>query len=716
MTLHFIPGDACPGGGGEPPVDVENLILCDKDVNGDIVGTALAVYEYDETGVPTGPPTFVVPGTNTPYVVQGTLSPCEQCQPAEPRTFYFTTSNTAPTDFPGRSYSGNLLIAPGRSVTALNIGGTNFPVGINWRILDLDGTDFASALQAAIQQRIPGSTVTVTPPALDVCDPGLRPFAITIDCIDQDKAPTNVDIVRDAGQDLILNPAFLRPDGTPQFNPGQFGYTTRQDNGGQVACTNVAGRGWQTNDPAGTFEQWGAGFLGTTPTPRGTAIQEINSQGENTIWQVITPPVDSNYTLRAFVGGRGVAEQWNIRLSTGDTGATGIGDLVNITQTAPPVGNTANPQPWTRIEQLDIPLLGGVQYTISAKGPSGRGSVGGLFTDLQLFSEEPAAINSLTSDDTCINTRDVTTNTVVCEQWTPQRDGNCEIVAWEKLDTKEIMTHAAFFAQVPAPVGCYIAPEGEDPEVTFGNLIHTYSVCSEGRGFQRTLITDNSGAAISESWTDSNGVAVGAPLNYTIGACPDTSRQITESIVCADGVQAIRRTVFQGGSEVSATYITADGVEVTPTNWAPGPCVTDSVDVELLQLCDDGANLAQFQRRIIFNADGSVQSTTDLTFAGAPYVLVGDAVQCAGSDQDVVTQESTIQRQDLNANGTIAAGTWSVSITGIEGTASVNGVPLLVGETVSIQGFYDEAQKIFFRNPEINYDATGALIRVMIVG
>lgn len=79
--------EICPpggGGGGTPPVDVEQNILCDFDADGNVVGSALAVYEYDENGDPTGPPTFVIPGTNDPYTVQGTLRPCDT--PGNPGT------------------------------------------------------------------------------------------------------------------------------------------------------------------------------------------------------------------------------------------------------------------------------------------------------------------------------------------------------------------------------------------------------------------------------------------------------------------------------------------------------------------------------------------------------------------------------------------------------------------------------------------------------
>ena len=75
MAFEPTPCAGC-GGGGAAGTGVENNILCDTLADGTIAGTALAVYEYDSDGNPTGPPTFVIPGTNTPYVPQGTLMVC----------------------------------------------------------------------------------------------------------------------------------------------------------------------------------------------------------------------------------------------------------------------------------------------------------------------------------------------------------------------------------------------------------------------------------------------------------------------------------------------------------------------------------------------------------------------------------------------------------------------------------------------------------------
>lgn len=80
--MALTPAPCNCGGGDTAGADVENLFVCDVLVDGTIAGTALAVYEYDEAGVPTGPPTFVDPVTGAPYVAEGTLQPCPSNVPA----------------------------------------------------------------------------------------------------------------------------------------------------------------------------------------------------------------------------------------------------------------------------------------------------------------------------------------------------------------------------------------------------------------------------------------------------------------------------------------------------------------------------------------------------------------------------------------------------------------------------------------------------------
>lgn len=82
--MSFIPIPCPPASGTGGGFDVEEVFyLCDV-LNGEIVGTAVATFTYDEaTGMPVGPPVYVDPITGDPYVPQGTLQPCPSGSTAE---------------------------------------------------------------------------------------------------------------------------------------------------------------------------------------------------------------------------------------------------------------------------------------------------------------------------------------------------------------------------------------------------------------------------------------------------------------------------------------------------------------------------------------------------------------------------------------------------------------------------------------------------------
>lgn len=79
-----VPGGcvACGSGSG----GLGSLLVCDM-VDGEVVGSALAVYTYDpDTGAPVGPPTYVDPATGDPYTPVGILQPCPTDPIPEPDT------------------------------------------------------------------------------------------------------------------------------------------------------------------------------------------------------------------------------------------------------------------------------------------------------------------------------------------------------------------------------------------------------------------------------------------------------------------------------------------------------------------------------------------------------------------------------------------------------------------------------------------------------
>lgn len=215
MAFEPTPCTSC-GGSGNGGADAENNILCDTLADGTIVGTALAVYTYDENGSPVGAPTFVDPVTGLPYVAQGILMVC----PGEtgcnaPQQFCF--SSTATTDQPGRQFDVVLPLAQGFAVQSMLIDLVEYPLNVVWDVADGDASDFTANLQAAISTKFPGQTVTVAPliPILGTCG-APESFTIHIECRLVSESPSLVQFKYNGGQDLVQNPAYNE---TPPLNP-----------------------------------------------------------------------------------------------------------------------------------------------------------------------------------------------------------------------------------------------------------------------------------------------------------------------------------------------------------------------------------------------------------------------------------------------------------------------------------------------------------------
>lgn len=542
MPIVPIPGGcvACGngGGGGTPPSDVESLILCDV-VDGEVVGTALAVYEYDADGNPVGPPTFVIPGTNDPYVAQGTLQACPgEVGCGAPQQFCFTSSET--TDAPGRMYDLTFSLGQGFAVTGIGRDLTFAPTNVLWSVNDADGSEFIEDLTAAVQSQFPGATVNIAPGTDNRCVDGTQEFSIHIECLRLDQDPPSLVQLRyNGGRDLVLNPAFNEtPPLDPPVNQGNYGFRllSRQDDpgpfpGNQPAndanCTNIANRGWETNDIGRTFEIWGQDVQNgqaTTPTPRGTPVQEITSDGpppggRSTIWQTFTVPAAGNFNIRLVHGARDVGEEHIISLSTGDTDDNQVGDIILNVTNPPSVTNSGGPNPWTTFNQVVALAPGTYTLALSSTNPVG-GARGGLFTDMRVFVDGPEVTDSFVNDDeTC--TVEVTGSTTTCEFWAP-RCSNGTITHWYNVADGEELTNAAFWAQVPAPQCCTSDGSGDAGDAVLGNLIHTYLVCGQTdtgpRSLSRVVISDQNGAPISEQFVDTNGALV-TPSSWQPGAC-----------------------------------------------------------------------------------------------------------------------------------------------------------------------------------------------------
>lgn len=487
----------------------------------------------------------------------GNAVPCP-----EPVAFHRTTTSTAPVDHPGRTYDLTLPINPGFAVQSLQVDAVTHAANIVWDVADPDGEQFRQDLTAFIDTRIPSdAVVTITNPnaGLTICGTAAA-MQIHIECLRLDQSPPNlIELVYNAGRDMVINPAYNE---TPPLNPpvsqGNYGFhlLAREDDPGpfpgnppaeRANCTNVANRGWETNDIGRTFEIWGQDIVNgsnVTPTPRGTPVQEMTSDGpppggRSTIWQTFQAPATGNFIIRVVHGARDAGEDHRITLDNGDTNDAQNGDLIdNVTTNVGVVTNSSGgPGPWTTFNQT-IPLTSGSTYTLalSTNNPVG-GARGGLFTDMRAYLDIPdQRATAATDDETCVVTANETSNLCTDELWVPVCTAGT-ITSWQNAQTGVTLTNAAFWGQAPAPVpgACPGTSSGGDGGSVAANLAYTYPVCATVGGvrtnLQRVVITDASGGVLADTFIGPDGGPVATPSTYSIGSCTDTAF-VNDVVLC----------------------------------------------------------------------------------------------------------------------------------------------------------------------------------------
>jgi hypothetical protein len=642
-TPPFNP-QPCAAGGGGTSADVESVILCDLDAEGNLLGTALAVYEYDADGNPVGAPTFVNPATGAPYVPVGTLQVCPDAACLPPMQFCQTTTTTGPVQHPGRLYFLTLPINQGFSVDTMNVDAIAHAAGITWSIFDVDGSQFAADLKTFMESRLPpGTVVTVANPnagAPAICGPAL-PMTIDIRCIRLDQDPPNlIELVYNGGEDLVLNAAYAEIPPFDIHQPCGVHLPQRQDQGGTLACTSVANRGWETNDSAQTFEIWCDDVRtaqNTTATPRGTPVQEITSFGSGnpnraTIWQTFQVTTPGTFNIRVVHGARDPGEEHRITLSTGDTDDNPVGDLITNVTNPPSVTSSGGPNPWTTFSQSQPLAAGTYTLAVSTTNPVAP-QRGGLFTDMRVFVDRPGQRAVATTDDnTCVVTATETSTTTVCSFWQPQCVGGV-VAGWQKTDTGETLTNAEFWAQVPTPECC--TPEvqaGEDGVSTLSNMLTSDIVCTTIGGISqnaiRVVVSDPSGGVLQEQFLSTNGAPV-APDSWTAGSCA-SDRTITDIVLCDQGNsgQAFLRKFVQSLNDTGQGQINSfrDFILDGTATYAPVGPVTD---------CFGPALTLSAQARVVTNASpwtpgGDVTGTlTSVTATGT--LGLWDMVDASGT-------------------------------------------------------------------------------------
>ncbi|AMD42758.1 hypothetical protein SEA_XKCD426_17 [Streptomyces phage Xkcd426] len=480
----------------------------------------------------------------------------------QPMQFCQTSTTTGPVEHPGRVYDLTLPINPGFTVDQLIQDEVTQNAGITWSIFDPDGSAFANELRDFIQSRMAGTTVTVTNPNAgtpQVCGNAL-PMQVHIECLRIDQDPPNlVELVFNAGADLIQNPAYNEnPPLNPPVAQGNYGFhlLSRQDDPGpfpgnqpsnDALCTSVANRGWETNDVGRTFEIWGqdvASAQNTTPTPRGTPVQEMTSDGPppggiSTVWQTFNVLAPGTFNIRVVHGARDPGETHRITLSTGDTDDNQVGDVINDVTTPPSVTSSGGPNPWTTFNQ-SIPLNAGT-YTLalSSTDPS-PDARGGLFTDMRVFLDRPnTRATAVNDDETCTVTAEETTTSSVCTFWTPGCEGG-QIATWTNTETGATLTNTEFWAQTPKPSCCDGAAAAPGGNGVQSNLVVSDIVCAVIGGIQqnvvREVLFDASGGELEVAFIGANGARLN-PDSWTPGDCV-SQRDMHDVILCdqqADG-------------------------------------------------------------------------------------------------------------------------------------------------------------------------------------
>lgn len=506
----------------------------------------------------------MVDNTCTPNCTTGTTTPWPFVMPRvggddtalhclPPMQFCFTTSETGPVQYPGRTYDLTLPINPGFAVQSMQVDQTTNPANIVWDVSDPDGERFRQSLTTFMEGRLPAAAiVTITNPnAGNVVCGTATAMTIHIECLRLDQNPPNlIELVYNAGEDLVINPAYNEsPPLNPPVSQGNYGFhlLAREDDpgpfpgnppAGRAVCTSVANRGWETNDVGRTFEIWGRDQVqgqGVTPTPRGTPVQEMTSDGapagkRSTIWQTFVAPSSGTFKIRVVHGARDAGETHIITLDNGDTADSQFGDIIeDVTNNVGVVTNSSGAAgPWTTFDR-EIPLVGGSTYTLalSTNNPAG-GARGGLFTDMRAYLDVPdQRATAATDDATCQVEVTETHDTTTCEFWQPTcTDG--AIASWTDVQSGVTMTNAEFWAQTPPPSCCNTSSStsggGGGSANTPGNLVINYDVCGIVGGvattLERVVLLDQTGGVIGAAFVGPGGAPVTPAPGWTIGACP----------------------------------------------------------------------------------------------------------------------------------------------------------------------------------------------------
>ena len=121
----------------------------------------------------------------------------------------------------------------------------------------------------------------------------------------------------------------------------------------------------------------------------------------------------------------------------------------------------------------------------------------------------------------------------------------------------------------------------------------------------------------------SDGIVVPTPLTYTIGECVSVSAVVhvaeTTTLVCADGSPATRKEILFSDNTTTVVFLGTDDTIIVPTTWFPGECLENLTDsVVISEVCADGS--PAFRKEV--TTENGVITVTFLGVNGATIVPI----------------------------------------------------------------------------------------------
>lgn len=600
MSFIPIPCPPASGGGSTPGIDVEQNILCDVGPNGEVLGTALAVYEYDDvTGAPTGPPTFVDPATGNPYVIQGVLKPCDASIPGVANIFATCADTPREAIVTGPNLVENGDFAQSEGIGNTSTAGPGFSTGYNPSVTGnlfdpMDGAEHFAYFDTNAGQ-VTGNDVNAVPiPALST-----KSFAVNV-------GPNNatpilswqVELVNGKTYEIGADVAIIYPpyaiemqiDGVKILDMTAPSVQSQwQHRGDQFLWTGATGLHVLT-------------LNSSDPSPQGNdhAFDNFSIREVTPAQPGVTTEVEYSNTVRAVVD--------QIVQTTGCNDDRRDSLLASLVDSIGGSGGSAGNQ--IIVDQICVAGETFARVTIY------NGGSGAIVNTSYFGSDgvvEPAPV-SYTQGPCSVDVE----QQVLC-------DANGPFLRTYHYDngvvTSAVDTDFQLGPYVPVP------PIGLCPVEV--------SVQPSEFEFEEQVLCDDNGPFFRRTTFDTETQTYGPPQDFTLAGAPyvtvgtitvcggDSDQiDVEEHILCDDLGAFIRRTTFINGVAQAPTDHNLAGGAYVPSG---GVISCGLLDLEQEILCDDNG---PFIRAYVYSSPGVLFDTDDYTLLGADYTPVGTVRTC----------------------------------------------------------------------------------------